>query len=69
MKNGIRKFGRWALARLRERSTMAGLAVLAGIIGGPAVGVAAGKVVTGLGLVLGTGLAAATTRPHDDAPG
>lgn len=57
------RLGGWALGRAREKSTWAGLAIVAGVIGGPAAGLAVSKIGTVAGLLLGAGLASATTKP------
>lgn len=57
--------GGWLARRARERSTWLGLTVIATAIGGPATGLAVGKVAMIAGAVLGGGLVVA---PTSDAP-
>lgn len=63
----IKKLLKWAGKRAKEPSTYAGLAIIAGAVGGPAAGVAVGKVGQVVGLIFGTGLVAATTSAHPEA--
>lgn len=87
MKISLKKLGRWALARSKEKTTYSGLALVAAAVGLPkaastitAIGDAAQAIgltspagaLTGAGIaaavaakVIGVGLAAASTKPHD----
>lgn len=61
------RVGGWILRRARERSTWFGLALAATAIGGPAAGLAVGKIGTIVGAVLGTGLVVTSTTTPDVA--
>jgi hypothetical protein len=58
------KILKWAGRRLREPSTYIGLATVASSLGAPEIGVQIGQAGQLVGLVLGTGLIAATTSAH-----
>lgn len=54
----------WAGRRLRERSTYAGLATIAGLAGAHELGAQISQVGDAVTLIAGTGLVAATTSAH-----
>lgn len=58
----LKKITKWTAARLRERSTYTGLAVLAGVAGAPALGMKIDQIGQAVALIAGAGLMAATTR-------
>lgn len=55
----------WVFARAKEPTTYMGLAVIAGAVGAPEVGVVVGKVGTGLAMVLGGGMIAHPSSPPE----
>jgi hypothetical protein len=59
----MKKITKWMRLRLRERSTYAGLSIIATVLGAPALGMQIGQVGQAVSLIVGSGLAAATTRP------
>jgi hypothetical protein len=59
----FKKILKWLGARLKERSTYAGVATIAAVAGAPALGVQIDQVGQAVALIVGSGLAAATTRP------
>ena len=59
----FKKILKWLGARLRERSTYAGLGVITTVAGAPALGVQIDHVGAAVAMIVGGGLAAATTRP------
>jgi len=59
----FKKIIKWLGARLRERSTYAGLGVIATIVGAPALGLQIDHIGQAVALIVGSGLAAATTTP------
>jgi hypothetical protein len=58
------KILKWAGRRLREPSTYVGLATAASALGAPELGLQIGQAGQLVGLVIGTGLIAATTSAH-----
>ena len=63
----VGNLGRWALRRAQERSTWAGLAILATALGHTVLAAQLAHIGDGLALVFGgagIALAAATTTPH-----
>lgn len=60
----FKKIIKWLGARLRERSTYAGLSVIATVAGAPALGVQIDHVGQAVSLIVGGGLVAATTIPN-----
>lgn len=60
----LKKIGRWVVRRLSERSTFVGLATAAAALGANKLGVQIDQVGQIVGLVVGTGLVAATTSAH-----
>jgi len=61
--NIFKKILKWLGARLKERSTYAGVATIAAVAGAPALGVQIDQVGQAVALIVGSGLAAATTNP------
>ena len=60
----IKQILAWAGRRLRERSTYAGLATIAGIAGAHELGAQISQVGDAVTLIVGTGLVAATPSEH-----
>ena len=58
----MNKVLKWIGARAKERSTYTGLAVIAGMAGAQKLGVQIDQVGAAVTLIIGGGLAAATTR-------
>ena len=58
----FKKILKWTGARLRERSTYAGLGMIATVAGAPVLGMQIDHVGQAVGLIVGGGLAAAATR-------
>jgi hypothetical protein len=58
----FKKVLKWLGARLRERSTYAGLGMIAVAAGAPSLGMQIDHVGQAVSLIVGGGLAAATTR-------
>jgi hypothetical protein len=58
----MKKILKWIGARLTERSTYTGLAIVASAAGAPALGLQIGQVGHAIALIAGSGLIAATTR-------
>jgi hypothetical protein len=61
----LKKILKWLGARLKERSTYAGVATIAAVAGAPALGVQIDQVGQAVALIVGSGLAAATTHAGD----
>lgn len=61
IKNVAARVGGWIAARAREKSTWAGLVVIATAIGGPAAGLAINNAGTIAGVLLGAGAVIAPT--------
>jgi len=59
----FKKIFKWLGARLRERSTYAGLGMIAAVAGEQALGIQIGQIGTAVSLIVGGGLVAATTQP------
>jgi len=59
----FKKFLKWIGARLRERSTYAGLGMIAAVAGEQALGIQIGQIGTAVSLIVGGGLVSATTQP------
>lgn len=64
IKSILSTFSRWLLRRLQERSTYAGIATIAGVVGAQAIGAQISQVGDAVALITGTGLIAATTSAH-----
>lgn len=62
----LKKLAKWAGRRLRERSTYIGLGTAATALGAPQLGLQISEAGQIIGLVLGTGLVAATTSTQPD---
>lgn len=60
----VKSFFAWVVRRLKEPSTYVGAAAAATALGADQLGVHIGQVGQIAGIVLGTGLAAATTSRH-----
>lgn len=60
----MKKVLKWLGRRLKERSTYVGIATVAAAVGLPQVAEVAGQAGQIVGIVLGTGLVAATTSQH-----
>jgi hypothetical protein len=60
----MKKVLRWIGRRLRERSTYAGIGMIATVAGAPSLGVQIDHVGQAVGLIVGGGLAAATTKSN-----
>lgn len=60
----FKKLLAWGGRRLRERSTYAGIAAIAGIAGAHQLGAQISQVGDAIALITGTGLIAATTSAH-----
>jgi hypothetical protein len=58
----MKKVFKWIGSRLKERSTYAGLSVIAAVAGAPALGVQIDHVGQAVALITGGGLVAATTK-------
>lgn len=56
--------GRWVFRRAQERSTWAGLAMLAAALGNVTLSAQVAHIGDAVLLILGTGLMSATTTPH-----
>lgn len=63
----LKKIIKWLGARLKERSTYAGLGVIATVAGAPALGVQIDHIGQAVTLIVGGGLVAATTRPSAES--
>ena len=59
----FKKILNWLVSRLKERSTYAGLGTIAVIAGAPALGLQIDHIGQAVALIVGSGLAAATTTP------
>jgi hypothetical protein len=60
----LKKIAKWLGRRSTEGSTVLGLVIIAGAFGAERLGINLDQLAQGLTLVLGGGLAAATTRNH-----
>ena len=60
----LKNVGKWIGRRLREKSTYIGLGAAATALGAESLGLQIGQAGQLITLVLGTGLAAATTSAH-----
>lgn len=58
----FKKVLKWLGSRLKERSTYAGLSIIAVVAGAPALGVQIDHVGQAVALITGSGLIAATTK-------
>lgn len=58
----FKKIIKWAGARLRERTTYSGLAIIAAIVGADKLGVQIDQVGQAVALITGGGLIAATSK-------
>jgi hypothetical protein len=58
----FKKILKWTNTRLRERSTYAGLGIIATVVGAPALGMQIDHVGQAISLIAGGGLIAATTN-------
>ena len=65
----LKKIAKWAVRRLKERSTYVGLATVAATFGASKLGVQIDQIGQIVGIVTGTGLIAATTSVHPDLDG
>ena len=63
-KHIVKKILKWLGHRLKERSTYVGIATVAAAVGLPQVAEVAGQAGQIVGIVLGSGLVAATTSQH-----
>lgn len=59
----MKKITKWMRLRLRERSTYAGLSIIATVLGAPALGMQIDHLGQAVALITGGGLMAATTKP------
>jgi hypothetical protein len=59
----MKKIFKWFGERAKERSTYVGLGMVASVAGAPALGLQIDQVGQAVALIVGSGLAAATTKP------
>jgi hypothetical protein len=62
--NALKKLGKWAFRRLKEPSTYVGVSMVAVALGKPEVAEKIGSYGQIATILLGTGIAAATTSQH-----
>lgn len=68
VKQAAMPFARWAIHRARERSTWAGAALLAAALGNATLSTQISHIGDAVLLILGSGLAAASTSQPADQP-
>ena len=58
----LKKIGKWAAKRAKERSTYTGIAVVASVLGAHKLGVQIDQIGQAVGLIVGGGLMASQTK-------